>query len=463
MLIHKPTGLRFKNPKPWTHQLEAVKFLAEHCAAALYTKPGSGKTRVFLDLIKNKGWKRGLVIATKNVCEGQVWEHNASLFAPSIRTVNLGGVSGSKKPELYAKAKTGSASALVVVINYESVWREPFRSIILKEKWDFVICDESHRIKTPGSKVSKFMTLLGRRVPNRYLCTGTPLYSSPEDVYAQYRYCDPTIFGTNLGDFRKQYENIDEYRTKQTGYRVLDKKNPYINQDELTEKLMSIAYCVDVDLSLPPVTHVNFEYTVSAEIQKHLKTLKQEHYIETRDGIMTVEAALTMFGTRQQLMSGYVKIDDKLTQVTDERFQVLYRLLEDLGDDPVIIFARYRAEINAIKAALGKNALELSGKCNELLAWQKGKAQYLIVQPQSGAEGVDMTRAHYAVYFSKMPSYGLYEQSLKRLDRPGQKHPICYYHIVGKLKAGASVDEEILRSHQLKQDVIDYIMWNPME
>lgn len=458
MPIHVPTGLRFSNPKPWKHQLEAVKFLRERSEAALYTKPGSGKTRVFLDLISNRGWKLGIVVATKNICEGKVWENQAVEFTPNITTVNLGGVSGSKKPEVYAKAKRSSVQALVVVINYDSIWREPFRSLALKEKWDFIICDESHRIKSPGSKVSKFMALLGKRVPNKYLCTGTPLYSSPEDIYAQYRFCSPEIFGTRLGDFRDRYEVLDEYATSRVGHRILDKKTPYKNLEDLNKKILSIAYAVEVDLSLPSVLHIEQAYTVSPKIEKHLKTLQKEHYIKLDEGTATTEHILTLMGMKQRLMSGYVKLDGKLVSISDERFEALYDLVEDLGDEPVVIFAQYRAEIDKIREHYGKEALELSGRCNELLDWQNGAARYLIVQPQAGSEGVSMTRARYTVYFSKHPSLGLYEQSIKRTHRPGQKRSVVYYHLIGKQKTGMSVDEVILRSHQLDKEVIDYIM-----
>ena len=56
-----------------------------------------------------------------------------------------------------------------------------------------MVLDESHRIKSPGSRVSLYCTALGKRVPYRMALTGTPAHTSPLDVYAQYRFLDPGI------------------------------------------------------------------------------------------------------------------------------------------------------------------------------------------------------------------------------------------------------------------------------
>ena len=101
---------------------------------------------------------------------------------------------------------------------------------------------------------------------------------------------------------------------------------------------------------------------------------------------------------------------------------------------------------------------EVSGAEDTFDIWFGGKTQILLVQPQSGGEGLDMTRSRYAIYYSKHPSLGLYKQSLKRVHRPGQKRSCTYFHIVGKLKSGYSVDETIMRAHELNMEIVDYIM-----
>ena len=47
--------------------------------------------------------------------------------------------------------------------------------------------------------------------------TGTPAHTSPLDVYAQYRFLDPGIFGANFSAFRDRYAVMGGYG----GYQVV--------------------------------------------------------------------------------------------------------------------------------------------------------------------------------------------------------------------------------------------------
>ena len=77
----------------------------------------------------------------------------------------------------------------------------------------------------------------------------------------------------------------------------------------------------------------------------------------------------------------------------------------------------------------------------------------LVVQIQAGAEGVDMTRANHAVYFSLPHSLALYNQSRARLYRPGQTRPVSFMHII----AAGTVDEGVYRALERKEDIIEGI------
>jgi SNF2 family DNA or RNA helicase len=77
----------------------------------------------------------------------------------------------------------------------------------------------------------------------------------------------------------------------------------------------------------------------------------------------------------------------------------------------------------------------------------------LAVQIQAGAEGVDMTQANHAIYFSLPHSLALYNQSRARLYRPGQTRPVSFMHII----AAGTVDEGVHRALERKEDIIEGI------
>ena len=227
--------LRFKT-KPWEHQRKALKYLMERDAAALYTDMGTGKTKVMIDLMQNRGFKRVLVVATNKACE--VWEQQIGIHgidgAFSVFRLNkLSSVKVVKLLETIPKWTTTRIQdeTYVFIINYEKVWRKGVSRMFMRKTLgiDCVICDESHRIKSPRSNCSKYLAKLGKIVPHRYLVTGSPLAENPIDVYAQYRFLDPEIFGTNFTAFRNEYENVDVDLSTKMGFRMLDKNEPYKN------------------------------------------------------------------------------------------------------------------------------------------------------------------------------------------------------------------------------------------
>jgi SNF2 family DNA or RNA helicase len=231
--------------KPWSHQKEALKYLYNKDCAALYTKMGSGKTKVMIDLIRNRNFKRVLIVAPLKACE--VWVDEIKTHGCSAKFHTLDLTKKKKEEKLYllkhnlqwADLHSKNDCATVIIVNYESVWIEPVASFLLRKSTalDTIICDESHRIKSPSSKCSMYLSKLGKRVKHRYLVTGTPLAEKPEDVYAQYRFLDHCIFGTNFKNFCQEYQNIDVFRSSASGYTILDKKNPYKNLDKLKEKM----------------------------------------------------------------------------------------------------------------------------------------------------------------------------------------------------------------------------------
>lgn len=457
--------------EPWEHQRAALEYLYNRDCAALYTAPGTGKTKVMIDLIINRGFKRVLIVCTNKGCE--VWQKQFKIHSdlPTFSVLNLSGMSTAGKVSALKSLpkKRNSVGLTVVICNYEGVWREPLAKELLKKSTgiDCVICDESHRIKTPGSKVSRFLTRLSGVVPYRYLVTGTPAAESPMDIYAQYRFLDKNIFGTSFQRFKDRYQNLDVQATLRVGFPILDKTNPYKNLDELQEKMFSCAFLAESTVKLPKQLNIVTSYTIGKKTERLYKELRKEGVLICKQGYLEVSNVLTMSLREQQLVSGYVQIetetkDKKLIRVSEERVEVLQDLLEQFAKgEPIVIFAKYRKDLKNIRKLcqkLGRGYSEISGTENTQEDWDKGKTSIIGVQYSSGSESIDLTRARYCIYYSLTTQLALYEQSKKRIHRPGQTRPVTYYHICAKMSKGKTIDEKILHALKTKQDVVEYLM-----
>ena len=472
--------LKFKT-KPWEHQFKALEYLYERDTAALYTDMGTGKTKVMIDLIYNRDFKRVLIVGTPKSCD--VWEEQIAIhgFENKMECLNLKGMTMEKRVTLLneflpsKKKATKTDKIKIVIINYESVWRPPLDRYFMRKTvgFDCIICDESHRIKTPSSKCSRYLTKIGRTVSHRYLVTGTPLAENPMDVYAQYRFLDSSIFGTNFTAFKDRYQNVDINRTAAVGYTILDKKQPYKNLDELKEKMFSCAFYIESSVELPSQTDLIYNFRLPQKVQKIYKEIQKEGILQLNDKYIESENVLSLLLKLQQITSGYLPIDPKyqdsesktkIMNIHKERVKALEELIEELpSGEPLVIFANYRKDLKNIQKlciSLGIGYSEVSGRCDTLKEWQRGNTQVIGVQYSSGSESIDLTRARYCVYYSLTRRLSLYIQSKKRIHRPGQTKPVVYYHFLAKLDKGKgeTIDEIMCKALLAKKDVVDYIM-----
>ena len=461
--------------EPWKHQKKALSYLCKRDTAALYTDMGTGKTKVMIDMIQTRGFHRVLVVAPNKACE--VWQEQIALHGipGQFSAIRLNELSVKEvTAQLSTQAKIGksgsSAGTIIYIINYEKVWREGIDRIFLRKTFglDCVICDESHRIKTPTSKCSRYLSRLGKVVPHRYLVTGTPLAENPTDVYAQYKFLDPTIFGTNFGQFRDEYEVIDPILTARIGHRILDKKTPYKNLDKLREKMFSCAFYIESSVELPEQTDIVRKFKMPEKTEKLYHQMMSEKVAEMNGLWLESNNALTTVLRLQQITSGYACVENietkekKIINVDNARREELKTLLEEFPEhEPIVVFAHYKKDLKNIRKAcdeLGYSYSEVSGSADTLKEWKTGKTRVLGVQYSSGSESIDLTRAKYCVYYSLTQRLALYEQSRKRIHRPGQTRPVVYYHLIETMKKGFTIDQRIYEALKSKKDIVEYIM-----
>ena len=452
---------------PWQHQQEAWNLANKHTGFMLAHDMGAGKSKLAIDFCTGVGAKLVLILCPKSVIP--VWPQQFSLHAGvsyPVLALDSGSVpKKAKQAERALDRARARRERLVIVVNYESAWRPPLgpsynqknriisRGLLLSEKWDVVILDESHRIKAPGGKASWFCTRLRDRAARRLCLTGTPMPHSPLDIYAQFRFLDPDIFGRSFQRYKMRYAVMGGFNNKQ----VVE----FRNLEELHQKFFSRAHRVTKDevLDLPPIMHEQRACTLSPKARRVYDDLNYEFVAQVEAGEITVANALVKLLRLQQITGGYLPLDDgDGTVIDDSKLSLLADLFEDLPQaEPVVVFTRFRSEIQRIKVLaenLCRPAAELSGSKNELEEWQAGKFNVLVVQIRAGGLGVEFTRAQYVIYYSLGFSLGDYEQSLARAHRPGQKRKVTVYHLITR----GTVDEQVYAALRAKKQVVEAIL-----
>lgn len=450
--------------KPWPHQIRAFDYVTalwNHSefpvspgagAAGLYMDMGTGKTKVACDLIINQGFERVLVLAPKRVAV-DVWPNEGRRHLFGDFAIEL--LEGTTRQRAKQMRELDDSKMTIVVVNYDSFWREPLFDEIQKYAFELIVTDEHHRLKGHTGKASKAVASLAWTIPYKLALTGTPIPHSPKDVFGEYLCLDPGIFGVDYRRFEERYTTfVDMVQYRMT--------TGYINEEELGQRVYSLAYRVTKEeaIELPPVMDVYRTYQLSKSTAAVYKELKDDFYVEVDAGEITASNALVASLRLRQLCSGIYKLDDndEAKIVDTSKSEALREILEDLSEhEPVIIFATFSLELQSIRdvcSSLKRTYAELSGREDGLDRFRRGEASVLGVQLKTGGVGINLTRASYGIYYSKDWSLSDYEQSRARIVRPGQTRSVTFIHLQGEgtiektvdsaLRAGKRVANEIL-------------------
>lgn len=462
-------------PPLWPAQAEAVEFALARPAAMLDMGMGCGKTRVAIEVMGARpDVRRALVVCPKAVIP--VWGRELAKYADgrvSYEVLGRGRETVAKFAERVPDflnrtlpiARDERGPLAVVVCNYDSVWRRPLGDLLCRVAeaglLDMVILDESHRAKAAGSKVSKYLAMLGRRVRYRLCLSGTPMANSPLDVYGQYRFLDRSIFGTNHERFLQTYAVMGgPDRNFIVGYK---------NQRDLMDRFRSIAYTCSLEdvadrAKLPDALPDQvLPVSLPARDMRALRDLQRDFVAECGGGFATASNVLVRLLRMQQITSGFCEVQPgpgeagELRELNAAKYDAALDWARDLPPtDRLVVFCTFTHDLDAsrrLSEALGRPFFELSGREHRADEWGASEGGLLAVQIQAGAEGVDLTASSRALYWSLPHSLALYEQSRARIRRPGQSRPAQFVHLV----AEGTVDEGVYASLRAKRDVIDAV------
>jgi SNF2 family DNA or RNA helicase len=449
----------------WPHQLDCLAFVlalfheGRH-GAMVAMDPGTGKTRVAIEVIRSLAAKLVLVICPMRVID--VWEYQLrqhASFPYLFRGLNERAGPVSQKARIAREAialARATQQTCILAINYESVWLEPFASLILHTAWSLVIADEGHRLKSPQGKCSRFMGRLARRSAHRLILTGTPLPHTKLDAWAQYRFLDGSIFDETYSSFKVRYAVWGGFEGRVIkGWR---------EEEDFARRFGSIAFRVSkAVLDLPPEMDQEL-YTELSPAGRRIYDELEANFLAwlgtTPEDEITVANALVLLLRLQQLTGGTLKDDQNIEHAVDAaKERLLADWLEDMPrDEPIVVFARFMADLDAILRACaqsGHTASEVSGRSPHGIAdWQAGKTNVLAAQIQTASEGQDFTRARYCAFYSMGFSLFQYIQARARVHRAGQKRPVTYYHFLVR----NTVDEKVLRAVQNRWEVVETVL-----
>jgi SNF2 family DNA or RNA helicase len=414
------------------YQNEAADFLFANDRAMILAPVGAGKTAITLTamqaMLSAGHVSRFLVLAPKRVAVS-VWPTEARLWAPGLRISVAVGT--PKQREAAFKSDCD-----VVVTNYDNLQSLPSLS------FDGIVFDELTRLKNPsGARFKALNKMLTCQV--RWGLTGSFTSNGLEDVFGQCKIVDQSLLGRAKGAFQQQYfylvnKEFNQWEPRPGALeKVMERIKPatfVLEPGEYKDKLPEL-HTVPVRFDLVD--------------RKPYDQMKKEFVAQFPDAQAVAVNAGVVTAKLQQMASGFV-YGDSTVWFDTSKFDALDDLLAENQHANTIIAYTYREELAELKRRYPR-AVTLD-EPDAIERWNAGKVELLLAHPKSAGHGLNLQHGGSKIIFLSLPwSLELYEQTIGRLHRSGQRHDVwCYVMVANK-----TVDEKIWTALHDKRAISD--------
>jgi len=328
---------KYSHRMPFEHQKEAIIKLLENNKFILADDMGLGKTSAAIVASIEAKPNKTLVICPASL--KQNWKREIENY--------------TDKPIYICEGKKYEDSANYVIINYDIMknfhsLKSKEETIIQKSKFDLVIIDESHYIKSPQASRTKLINDICKDINKIWLLTGTPLTSRPIDYFNLLSLVDSPV-SRNWMAYVRRYCAGYQFTV---GMNKVWNVNGASNLDELRERTspLLLRRLKENVLDLPEKIITPVYLTLKS---KEYENVMGEYFDWVKNNPKESKSLSVQF---TKLMKVRQIIADEKVKNTIELIQ---NTLEQ--ERKVIVFSNFTGSLNKIYEHFKKNAVKLDG------------------------------------------------------------------------------------------------------
>jgi hypothetical protein len=486
------SSLHFKVPPLGKYQAKGVHYLMSVKRAPLFADCGVGKTYMALIATENQ-IRSGVIAPGKTLVCGKLmtlqsgWKKDAERFtdlkvnvvwAPAYIKRKQKGQDVERKKELLELLND---PADIYVINHDGVF------VLEKEleamHFQKVIVDESTILKSykgdftqKGGKFGKAIMGIAKHADWRVIMSGTPAPNGPEDLWGQFRFLDDYGFflEPSFHDFKQTYMEEIVFG------KDFGAPSKWVCSDDAWQEIKVIidplAYQVSIrdHIDLPPI------FTVKRSVE--MGEDQTNHYLEMYTALSTIindatidsEIRLTQLIKLRQITGGFlIDNNDEAHPIKDAtKLAALDDLIEEIGNEKIIIYAQYQWEIKSIESrykdygivsvyggnSSSKNLDNLQKFISDPIV------KIIVLHPRSAAHGITLTNSHYMIFYSISYSAEENYQCIARIERASQEHTMFIYYLIAEMDFFLADDEyQSMAAKMEREGTIDEIIFEVVE
>jgi SWI/SNF-related matrix-associated actin-dependent regulator 1 of chromatin subfamily A len=443
---------RYSSRLPMKHQEEAITKLLQHDKFLLLDTPGLGKTASSIIAALESNVKKILVICPASLKLN--WKKEISIYDDSD---NVSIIQREWKPNKWTiinydildkfntieKPKKGKKPKF----KFQEYDEVAINNQILNEKFDLIICDEAHYLKSSSSNRTKHVKKIVKSIKKRWFLTGTPITNKPVDLFSLLSMVEHPL-STNYNSFLYSYCNAKTMMIK--GRRII-KADGASNLEELNRRIkpVSIRRRKEDVLDLPDkiISPVYIELDDDEKIDYDSSV---ERYIQMREEQ----------GKNVSYAKKLVELSVLRRWVAENKLKHTKELINNSleGDKKVIVFTDYTSVVNTLKEEYKDICVVINGETSQkdrqkaVEDFQNNpNVRLFIGNTVAAGVGLTLTAAEVVIVNDLNWTPANVDQSLDRAYRIGQtKDVICYFPLFDD-----TIDTIVYEVLDKKRDIIN--------
>ena len=427
------------------YQKYSVDFIINHPAAALLLDCGCGKTIITLTAINDLMYDRFEINKVLVVCPlrvGQVWKNEVDKWE-HLKSLKLSVAIGTEKERRAALQQ----KADIYIINRENL---PWLIENSKFDYDMVVVDELSSFKNHQAKRFKALMKVRPMVKRIVGLTGTPSSNGLMDLFAEFKLLDK---GQRLSRFIGQYRSTYFQPDKMNGMIVYSYKPLPGAEERIYEKISDITISMKATdhLQMPELISSRYDVELSPTERHKYEQLKKDLVLPVDDEEITAANAAALSGKLSQLANGAIYNDDKKAiQIHDRKIDALEDIIESMNGRPLLVAYWFKHDYDRIAERLSELKIPFAKLDTDesIEKWNRGEIPVALIHPASAGHGLNLqSGGSTLVWFGITWSLELYQQTVARLWRQGQKNTVIIQHIIAR----NTIDENIMAALEKKE------------
>lgn len=467
------------------HQTMILDFIENQKYFGIFAEYGTGKSLTALAYVDKLNIRKTLIVSTKTSVQGtwpqEVKKHTNFRYALLIgnKKQKLAALYHGLKismisPGAYHRATTNNVIFLINFDGIKSIFNE-----LIQADFDFVVIDESTKIKSPKSLRTKVLWALGKDTDKKCIMTGFPITENISEIYSQVKFLD------NGKTFGNSYNQFLDDNFNKVGYSYVPKKKGVL---DILQKIKPFCIRVSGDvLKLPPKVYTKIDIPLTSEQENLLKDLNETFKLEFGKVKIDTQYIFTILNKSMQICDGFIRTkvqkvkdgnlifretdkgrvpvyEDVTEPLLTNKDEALLELIEEIDPrkNKILIWFNHVFPLEKIARLIkkmGYSPLTLYGEtedANEVVnKFQHGRSNILLATLKKASASITLTNCKHAIYYSTHWSYDERYNSEARIYRKGsEKHESVIYT---DLVSIGTIEEAVADCLHKKKNLVDVL------